>query len=38
MVPAISLAWENAESDIMKRPPRDAERDRLVTKKLIFHA
>ena len=38
MVPAISMAWENAESDIMKRPPRDAERDRLVTTKLIFHS
>jgi sodium/potassium-transporting ATPase subunit alpha len=38
MVPAISMAWENAENDIMLRPPRDAKRDRLVTKKLIFFA
>lgn len=35
MVPAISMAWENKESDIMKRPPREAGRDRLVTRKLI---
>eukprot|EP00939_MAST-03C_sp_MAST-3C-sp1_P003009 g3009.t1 len=35
MVPAISMAWENKESDIMKRPPREAGRDRLVTKKLV---
>eukprot|EP00750_Incisomonas_marina_P027115 INCI6131.1.p1 GENE.INCI6131.1~~INCI6131.1.p1 ORF type:complete len:1584 (+),score=265.23 INCI6131.1:123-4754(+) len=38
MVPAISMAWENAESDIMKRPPRNAKVDRLVTTKLIFFA
>jgi len=36
MVPAISMAWENKEADIMLRPPRDAGRDRLVTKKLVF--
>lgn len=38
MIPAISLAYEQPESDIMKRPPRDAERDRLVTDKLICFA
>jgi sodium/potassium-transporting ATPase subunit alpha len=38
MIPAISMAWENAESDIMRRPPRDSEKDHLVTKKLIFFA
>lgn len=38
MVPAISMAWENAESDIMRRPPRNAKVDRLVTTKLIFFA
>lgn len=38
MIPAISMAWESAESDIMKRPPRDAKVDRLVTRKLIFFA
>ncbi|XP_076455702.1 sodium/potassium-transporting ATPase subunit alpha-3-like [Babylonia areolata] len=34
MVPAISLAYENAESDIMKRPPRSSS-DRLVNERLI---
>jgi len=38
MIPAISLAYEQPESDIMLRPPRDAEFDRLVTDKLIFFA
>eukprot|EP01119_Soliformovum_irregulare_P005914 TRINITY_DN1765_c0_g1_i1.p1 TRINITY_DN1765_c0_g1~~TRINITY_DN1765_c0_g1_i1.p1 ORF type:complete len:1070 (+),score=303.07 TRINITY_DN1765_c0_g1_i1:145-3354(+) len=36
MIPAISLAYERAESDIMKRPPRDARKDRLVTLKLAL--
>lgn len=35
MLPAISFAYENAEADIMKRPPRDSKRDRLVNKKLF---
>jgi len=35
MVPAISLAYEIAESDIMLRPPRDQKTDNLVTRKLI---
>jgi len=38
MIPAISLAYEKPESDIMLRPPRDAEKDRLVTDKLICFA
>jgi len=38
MVPAISMAWENPEADIMRRPARDAAVDRLVTKKLISFA
>lgn len=38
MVPAISLAYENAETDIMLRPPRRAGIDRLVTFKLFFFA
>merc|ERR1719272_915484 len=38
MVPAISMAWENKEADIMKRPPRDQKKDRLVTKKLVWFA
>ena len=31
MVPAISMAYEDAEADIMKRPPRNAATDHLVT-------
>lgn len=33
--PAISLAYEKAESDIMKRKPRDPQADRLVNERLI---
>uniref|UniRef100_A0A671NVX3 Sodium/potassium-transporting ATPase subunit alpha n=1 Tax=Sinocyclocheilus anshuiensis TaxID=1608454 RepID=A0A671NVX3_9TELE len=35
MVPAISLAYEAAESDIMKRQPRNPQRDKLVNERLI---
>uniref|UniRef100_A0AC35U2K9 Sodium/potassium-transporting ATPase subunit alpha n=1 Tax=Rhabditophanes sp. KR3021 TaxID=114890 RepID=A0AC35U2K9_9BILA len=35
MVPAISLAYEEAESDIMKRAPRDSNHDKLVNERLI---
>uniref|UniRef100_A0A669DNK1 Sodium/potassium-transporting ATPase subunit alpha n=1 Tax=Oreochromis niloticus TaxID=8128 RepID=A0A669DNK1_ORENI len=35
MVPAISLAYEAAESDIMKRQPRNPSRDKLVNERLI---
>ncbi|XP_076144059.1 sodium/potassium-transporting ATPase subunit alpha-1-like isoform X2 [Alosa pseudoharengus] len=35
MVPAISLAYEKAESDIMKRQPRDPVADKLVNERLI---
>lgn len=35
MVPAISLAYEKAESDIMKRAPRDSKKDKLVNDRLI---
>lgn len=35
MVPAISLAYEQAESDIMKRQPRDPQKDKLVNERLI---
>jgi sodium/potassium-transporting ATPase subunit alpha len=35
MVPAISLAYENKEANIMEKPPRDMNKDRLVTAKLI---
>ncbi|CAG0901115.1 unnamed protein product [Cyprideis torosa] len=35
MVPAISLGYEEAESDIMKRKPRDPIRDKLVNERLL---
>jgi len=35
MVPAISLAYEGKEANIMMKPPRDARTDRLVTAKLV---
>ncbi|ELU12040.1 hypothetical protein CAPTEDRAFT_168025 [Capitella teleta] len=35
LVPAISLAYERAESDIMKRMPRDPLNDKLVNSRLI---
>jgi sodium/potassium-transporting ATPase subunit alpha len=35
MAPAISLAYENGELDIMERMPRNSKRDHLVTAKLI---
>merc|ERR1719460_3338865 len=38
MVPAISMAWEDAEADIMRRMPRNADTDHLVTMKLISFA
>ena len=38
MVPAISLAYEKAESDIMKRRPRDPVHDKLVNERLISMA
>merc|ERR1711988_835660 len=38
MIPAISLAYEAAEADIMERPPRDSKEDHLVTAKLVSFA
>jgi sodium/potassium-transporting ATPase subunit alpha len=38
MVPAISLAYEQAENDIMKRLPRDPLHDKLVNERLISMA
>lgn len=35
MLPAISLAYEKAESDIMRRKPRNAAIDRLVNRRLM---
>ncbi|KAK1169891.1 sodium/potassium-transporting ATPase subunit alpha-1-like [Acipenser oxyrinchus oxyrinchus] len=38
MLPAISLAYEGAESDIMKRRPRNSKTDKLVNERLISMA
>lgn len=38
LIPAISLAYEKAESDIMKRKPRDSQKDKLVNERLISMA
>jgi len=38
MVPAISMAYEKAESDIMKRSPRNPFTDKLVNERLISMA
>jgi sodium/potassium-transporting ATPase subunit alpha len=38
MLPAISLAYEEAESDIMLRRPRNAQTDRLVNARLVGFA
>lgn len=38
MIPAISLAYEQPETDIMKRRPRDPKHDRLVNERLISMA
>merc|ERR1711963_1258080 len=38
MVPAISIAYEKAESDIMKRQPRNPFTDKLVNERLISMA
>lgn len=35
LLPAISMAYEKAEADIMQRKPRNAQKDRLVNTKLI---
>merc|ERR1711935_817330 len=37
MYPAISMAFEGPESDIMLRKPRDPEKDNLVTLKLLSY-
>eukprot|EP00731_Ephydatia_muelleri_P006437 Em0003g685a len=38
IVPAISLAYERAECDIMARKPRDQKRDKLTSQKLIYQS
>ena len=37
-IPAISFAYEKAESNIMERKPRDAKHDKLVNSRLISAA
>lgn len=34
--PAISLAYESPESDIMKLPPRDPIKDKLVNSRFVI--
>lgn len=36
--PAISFAWEPAESDVMKRPPRNRFQDQLVKPALLLYS
>ncbi|CAG9331213.1 unnamed protein product [Blepharisma stoltei] len=38
VIPAVSLAYEEAELDIMKRKPRNAETDHLMSLQLLFFA
>ncbi|OXA59215.1 Sodium/potassium-transporting ATPase subunit alpha [Folsomia candida] len=38
VIPAISLAYEKGELDLMKRAPRDPNKDKLVTKQLIAYS
>jgi len=38
MAPAISMAYESKESNIMTRKPRDPEKDKLVTGRLVLFA
>src|SRR6185437_10140152 len=37
LAPAISLAYEKAEADVMARPPRNAKTDHLVTVKTVTY-
>eukprot|EP00644_Phytophthora_capsici_P012019 jgi/Phyca11/543559/estExt2_Genewise1Plus.C_PHYCAscaffold_120436 len=36
--PAISIAYEGPEQDLMQRPPRDLNKDRLMSKSLLIYA
>ena len=38
LAPAISLAYETPESDIMERPPRDLANSKLTSSSLIFYS
>jgi len=37
IMPSMSLLYEKPEADILKRPPRDPKRDRLVDWRLLLH-
>lgn len=37
-IPSVALAYEKAESDIMKRKPRHKKRDRLVNQELAVYS
>lgn len=36
--PAVSVAYEPSESDVMTKPPRNAKTDRLVTKQVVLYS
>ena len=36
--PAVSFAWEPAEANVMERPPRNRQTDRLVRPALLAYA
>jgi len=38
LAPAISLAYEKSEEDVMTRPPRDSQRDRLASWRLLSYS
>ncbi|KAK9395032.1 potassium-transporting ATPase alpha chain 2 [Crotalus adamanteus] len=38
IIPSVALAYEKAESDIMKRKPRHKKRDRLVNQELVVYS
>lgn len=38
LAPAVSLAYETPESDIMERPPRDLKNSKLTSSSLIFYS
>ena len=38
LLPAMSLAYESAEDNIMDRPPRDMKRDRLVNRPMLIYS
>lgn len=38
LLPAISLAYETAEDNIMDRPPRDMKKDRLVNRPMLIYS